>query len=268
MNIYHLPFLSLLFFIQMYFGVCVTIFITFCWVGSTHCFYFLYLPSTKLHHSLSSSMRGLSVSDNASHLDQVRTTTTTSSVFKAFNQPSSNTGSLSTHDSMGLFSDVGSNLTTMKPKTKVKQQLEDLQFKAPFFASWFSTNFVILFYPIFLILRGCASKCGTNNETIGDIFQCFRDRGYTVGRYLYRCITFCILWVLSTYLYMRSLKALYSTDVITLFATNVAPVYLLSWVILHEQFVGVRVSLFNSTKLNNFHKFNFILSLSRLSLSF
>lgn len=41
--------------------------------------------------------------------------------------------------------------------------------------------------------------------------------------------------------YMKSLNALNSTDVIVLFATNVASVYLLSWVILHEQFVGVRV---------------------------
>lgn len=40
---------------------------------------------------------------------------------------------------------------------------------------------------------------------------------------------------------MKSLNALNSTDVIVLFATNVASVYLLSWVILHEQFVGVRV---------------------------
>jgi len=47
---------------------------------------------------------------------------------------------------------------------------------------------------------------------------------------------------MTTYLYIRSLDKLYTTDVIVLFATNVASVYLLSWVILHEQFVGVRVS--------------------------
>jgi solute carrier family 35, member F3/4 len=213
----------------MYFGVCVTIFITFCWVGSTHCFYFLFLPSTKLHHSLSSSMKGNNeISnnniDNTSHLDQGRISS--QSVFKAItmplNQPSSSTISVTT--------------------SKVKKP-EDLQFKAPFFASWFSTNFAILFFPLFLIFRGCASKCGTNNETIGDIFQCFRERGYTLGRYLYRCITFTILWVCTTFLYLYSLKILHSTDVITLFSTNVAPAYLLSWVILHEQFVGVRVSV-------------------------
>lgn len=54
-------------------------------------------------------------------------------------------------------------------------------------------------------------------------------------------MTFCILWILTTYLYAVSLKSLFATDVMALFATNVASVYLLSWVILHEQFVGVRV---------------------------
>lgn len=43
-------------------------------------------------------------------------------------------------------------------------------------------------------------------------------------------------------MYVHSLKILQATEVMALFATNVSCVYLLSWVILHEQFVGVRVS--------------------------
>lgn len=54
-------------------------------------------------------------------------------------------------------------------------------------------------------------------------------------------MTFCLLWLLTTYLYTLSLRALLATDVMALFATNVASVYLLSWVILHEKFVGVRI---------------------------
>ena len=57
-----------------------------------------------------------------------------------------------------------------------------------------------------------------------------------------RTFLFCLLWVATNYLLIRSLRALACTDVITLYSTNVAFVYLLSWVILHEQFVGVRVS--------------------------
>lgn len=207
----------------MYFGVCVTILITFFWVGATHGFKFLFLPSTRLHNSLQSKL--------GTHYH------TTGSVLKTLALPYSSTSfvTLSIKDSEN----------STKP-IKVKSMLGDSehdphQFRAPFFASWFCTNFVILFFPIYLLFRGLARKCGANTETLGDILQGFRDRGFTIGRFINRCLTFCILWVVATYLYMKSLNVLFSTDVIVLFATNVASVYLLSWVILHEQFVGVRV---------------------------
>ena len=52
-----------------------------------------------------------------------------------------------------------------------------------------------------------------------------------------------MLWVLTNYLYIYSLRVLGCTEVMALFATNVCFIYLLSWVVLHEQFVGIRVSL-------------------------
>lgn len=42
-------------------------------------------------------------------------------------------------------------------------------------------------------------------------------------------------------MYMYALSVLDATDVMSLFATNVSFVYLLSWVVLHDQFVGLRV---------------------------
>ncbi|KAL7023787.1 hypothetical protein ACKWTF_012779 [Chironomus riparius] len=205
---------------KMYLGVCVTILITFFWVGTTHCFKFLFLPSTKLHHSLSSTFR----SSNIMHHH------TTSSVLKTLALP------------YQTYQDSYENSTTKTSRVRLSlNETDPMQFRAPFFASWFSTNFVILFFPIYLMFRGIASKCGAHNETFGDILRGFRERGYTFGRYIYRCISFCLLWVASTYLYMKSLRVLYSTDVIVLFASNVTTIYLLSWVILHEQFVGVRI---------------------------
>lgn len=217
----------------MYFGVCVTILITFFWVGTTHCFKFLFLPTSKFHHSLQSKL--------GVHYH------TTTSVLKSLALPYSATPLISiptTQDS--------ENSTKLLRGSK--SGLDDIdhdphQFKAPFFASWFCSNFVILFFPIYLLFRGLARRCGANTECLGDILQAFRDRGFTIGRFINRCITFCILWVVSTYLYMKSLNVLFSTDVIVLFATNVASVYLLSWVILHEQFVGVRVKSFFSNCL-------------------
>lgn len=166
---------------------------------------------------------------------------TTTSVLKSLALPysSSSTYSITTQDS--LFSENATMPAMVKSGFAAEN--DPFQFKAPFFASWFCTNFVILFFPIYLLFRNVANKCGSNHETLGDILQGFRDRGFTFGRFINRCITFCILWQVATYLYMKSLNVLFSTDVIVLFATNVASVYLLSWVILHEQFVGVRVSV-------------------------
>jgi solute carrier family 35, member F3/4 len=229
----------------MYFGVCVTILITFFWVGTTHCFKFLFLPSTKLHHSLTSSMRG-------------RSHHTTTSVLKSLALPYSSKLLTATQDN-SFLTDNETRLS--KSKSGLMDENHDPhQFKAPFFASWFCTNFLILFFPIYLTFRGLAKRCGANTETLGDILQGFRDRGFQIGRYINRCITFCILWVASTYLYMKSLNVLFSTDVIVLFATNVASVYLLSWVILHEQFVGVRVSMnfYSNMKQHNALNFYFV----------
>lgn len=151
--------------------------------------------------------------------------------------------------------------------------MPEYTFNAPFFAAWFFTNFSILFFPIYLLGRISLRKCDKPSEILGNILRGIRDRGFTVGkliikttnqkipfsriieidgvvdinllsagRFLNRCLSFCILWLLTTYLYTLSLQVLNATDAIALFATNVACVYLLSWVILHEQFVGVRVN--------------------------
>lgn len=55
-------------------------------------------------------------------------------------------------------------------------------------------------------------------------------------------------------MYIYSLRILLATDVMALFATNVTCVYLLSWVILHEQFVGVRVSKTRAKIIIHYYK--------------
>ena len=62
------------------------------------------------------------------------------------------------------------------------------------------------------------------------------------GKFFSRSCMFSMLWVLTNFLYIRGLYALGCSEMISLFATNVSFVYMLSWVVLHEQFVGIRVS--------------------------
>ncbi|KAK6629817.1 hypothetical protein RUM43_003637 [Polyplax serrata] len=116
-----------------------------------------------------------------------------------------------------------------------------VSYNAPFFTTWFITNWTILFFPLYFVTTLTKSKCDTVGTIVGDSFRNFREKGFTATRFLTRCSLFCLLWVATNYMYVHSLKILLATEVMALFATNVSSVYMLSWVILHEQFVGVRI---------------------------
>jgi solute carrier family 35 protein F3/4 len=203
----------------MYFGVCVTILVTASWVGATHCIKFLYVRrnvyAATLPPHLTNFLNVHNANDSISPSIIVNTLESTSSLMP---------------------------VSTVVPiVTSSSEAYPQQNFYAPFFASWFCTNFTILFFPIYILGRVAIRKCDSPSEVLGEILRGFRDRGFTIGRFLNRCMSFCLLWVLTTYLYTLSLKALLATDVMALFATNVACVYLLAWVILQEQFVGVRI---------------------------
>lgn len=116
-----------------------------------------------------------------------------------------------------------------------------MAYQAPFFTTWFVTNWTMLFFPLYFISRLSLKRCESMSDILTESIRDFRDKGFTAGRFMTRCSLFCILWVGTNYMYILSLKILLATDVMALFATNVSFVYILSWVILHEQFVGIRI---------------------------
>lgn len=70
----------------------------------------------------------------------------------------------------------------------------------------------------------------------------FMDNGLTTLQFLERCALFSLLWIGTIFGIVYSLYNIDATVVMALFACSAALVYLLSWVLLHQQFVGVRVS--------------------------
>lgn len=215
----------------MYFGVCVTILVTASWVGATHCIKFLYLQRNAYASTLPPHLTAL-ITDSESPLTA-----------------DTNTSVMIVHGFGPTTSFMPSTTKPIVTSDHGGPPLSTHIFNAPFFASWFCTNFAILFFPIYILGRVAIKRCDGTSEVLGEILRGFRDRGFTIGRFLNRCLSFCILWLLTTYLYALSLKALLATDVMALFATNVACVYLLAWVILQEQFVGVRVSVWQRNKV-------------------
>ncbi|XP_015839143.1 solute carrier family 35 member F3 isoform X3 [Tribolium castaneum] len=132
------------------------------------------------------------------------------------------------HDTSGL------NMTALQNQYAASYQ-------APFFTTWFVTNWTMLFFPLYFLSRLSTKRCKCASEIFTESIRGYRDKGFTAVRFMTRCSLFCLLWVGTNYMYILSLRILLATDVMALFATNVSFVYLLSWVILHEQFVGIRI---------------------------
>ncbi|XP_062905511.1 solute carrier family 35 member F4 isoform X3 [Mobula hypostoma] len=115
-------------------------------------------------------------------------------------------------------------------------------FHCPLFMTWFSTNWNIMFFPIYY--SGHLATAQERRTIIKKIRECsriFGEEGLTLRLFLKRTAPFSILWTLTNYLYLLALKKLTATDVSALFCCNKAFVFLLSWIVLKDKFMGVRV---------------------------
>ncbi|XP_075679062.1 uncharacterized protein LOC113796997 isoform X2 [Dermatophagoides pteronyssinus] len=101
---------------------------------------------------------------------------------------------------------------------------------------------------------GSSSICGTTDTSTSssssstsikkvllESIQGIVDRGFTLMQFFSRLAFFCSLCILANYMLIFSLRILDATVVMALFASSVSLVYLLSWVVLHQQFVGIRI---------------------------
>ncbi|XP_065350977.1 solute carrier family 35 member F3 isoform X2 [Cloeon dipterum] len=131
------------------------------------------------------------------------------------------------------------NSTSLKSGEAVS--LRTMHYDAPFCTAWFLTNWNILFLPFYLIFRMPGSRCSNPSKIIAEAIRPFREKGFTFARFFVRLMFVTGLWLSTFYCLVLSMRTLYATDSIALFATTVSFAYLLYWVILHEQFVGIRI---------------------------
>ncbi|KAF7251888.1 Solute carrier family 35 member F4, partial [Varanus komodoensis] len=115
-------------------------------------------------------------------------------------------------------------------------------FDYPFFMTWFSTNWNIMFFPVYY--SGHLATAQEKQSPIKKFRECsriFGEDGLTLKLFLKRTAPFSILWTLTNYLYLLALKKLTATDVSALFCCNKAFVFLLSWIVLKDRFMGIRI---------------------------
>ncbi|KAG8000042.1 Solute carrier family 35 member F4 [Nibea albiflora] len=116
------------------------------------------------------------------------------------------------------------------------------QFDAPFTLTWFATSWNCLFFPLYYIGHLCKSpERQTPRQRFRECCRFFGDDGLTPKVFFTKVAPFGLLWILTNYLYLQALRKINTTDVSALFCCNKAFVFLLSWIVLRDRFMGVRI---------------------------
>ncbi|XP_077585683.1 solute carrier family 35 member F3 isoform X3 [Stigmatopora nigra] len=124
-------------------------------------------------------------------------------------------------------------------------QLAKLTFKhfdAPFTLTWFATTWNCLFFPLYYVGHLCKSaERQTARQRLRECCRFFGEDGLTSKVFFTKVAPFGLLWILTNYLYLQALRKINTTDVSALFCCNKAFVFLLSWIVLRDRFMGVRI---------------------------
>ncbi|XP_066091395.1 solute carrier family 35 member F3 isoform X2 [Saccopteryx bilineata] len=115
-------------------------------------------------------------------------------------------------------------------------------FDAPFTLTWFATAWNCLFFPLYYVGHIC--KAAERQSVLQRYRECcrfFGDNGLTLKVFFTKAAPFGVLWTLTNYLYLHAIKKINTTDASVLFCCNKAFVFLLSWIVLRDRFMGVRI---------------------------
>ncbi|KPP66816.1 solute carrier family 35 member F3-like [Scleropages formosus] len=113
---------------------------------------------------------------------------------------------------------------------------------APFALTWFASTWNIFFFPLYYLGHLCkGGERQTPRQCYRECSRFFGAAGLTVKAFLLKVAPFGVLWTLSTYLYLQALRRIPSTDAAALFCCSKAFVFLLSWIVLRDRFLGVRI---------------------------
>jgi hypothetical protein len=57
-----------------------------------------------------------------------------------------------------------------------------VSYNAPFFTTWFCTNWTVLFFPLYFICCLITTKCKSPGNILQESVRNFRDKGFTAGK--------------------------------------------------------------------------------------
>ncbi|XP_061183186.1 solute carrier family 35 member F3-like [Saccostrea echinata] len=118
------------------------------------------------------------------------------------------------------------------------------QFHSPLLCMYFWTVWLLLFYPAYVAIELILSKGDFPvKQTLRENILIYGPYNFHPGHFAIKTITLCFLWGVTGYSYVRALDPSFlgATDISALFSTNHTFVYMLSWIVLFEKFVPLRV---------------------------
>jgi len=58
-----------------------------------------------------------------------------------------------------------------------------VSYNAPFFTTWFCTNWTVLFFPLYFIFCLISTKCESPGNILQESVRNFREKGFTAGKF-------------------------------------------------------------------------------------
>ncbi|BFZ11223.1 hypothetical protein BsWGS_14262 [Bradybaena similaris] len=114
-------------------------------------------------------------------------------------------------------------------------------FNAPFTLTYFFITFLMLLFPTILCFARI-TKLRPVKDIIRECFQLYQENEeFSRLQLLWKTAAFFLVSTLTMYTYIRALQKLGAADCTALFAANHSFVYLLSWIILFEKFIAMRI---------------------------
>ncbi|VDM40079.1 unnamed protein product [Toxocara canis] len=127
--------------------------------------------------------------------------------------------------------------------SKSALNLDKANFYAPYSLVWFSTNFMITCYPIYMLYVFICK--GVNLEAIRaaheEAAKVYGRKGLSLKSYLLRTGLFLFFWTAANYSYSQSLGHISASATASIMSSNAAMVCALGWIILHDKFIPFRL---------------------------
>ncbi|XP_059165860.1 solute carrier family 35 member F3-like [Physella acuta] len=123
----------------------------------------------------------------------------------------------------------------------VQNAVETKSFDAPFSLTYFFLVCPVLLFPAYL----CAARLANYQPTLEILRECIHVyRGsdeFQKLPFVWKSVLFCLVSTITMYTYMKALYKLEASDCTALYAANHSFVYLLSWIVLFEKFIAMRI---------------------------